>query len=76
MKALYQLLKEEQGPRTHITLRLSSVPGQMELDMYTNDGAYTSFPLDVDEMDNPEYIKHVAECTRLTLQHLREVKEP
>jgi len=74
MKHLYDLLKQEEGPRTHITIRLSSVPGQLELTMIANDGAYASMQLIVDEIDSPAYIKSIATWIRLSLKHLRETK--
>ena len=75
MNSLYQLLKEENGPRTHLTLKLSDVSGMVELTMYTDDGAYVGVQLIALEMDNPAYIESEADWIRQDLKHLRANKD-
>ena len=72
MRYLYQLLNDEHG--SQLTLRLGQVPGQIELTMLANDGAYATMAILADDLESQEYLRHVARWVRAELEHLRTTK--
>ena len=72
MRYLYELLKKEHG--SQLTLRIGQVPGQVELTMLANDGAYATMEILADDLESQEYLQHVARRVRAELEHLRTTK--